>query len=71
MKSKTENTKDKASLGQYILDCMKANERVGNVYRCPNCTACITVTQEGDEEHVVCNHCGLVAVDGTIVVKGA
>ena len=56
---------------EYILDCMRANERVGKVYHCPNCGTGLLVTQEGDEEHCVCNGCGLVAIDGTIVVRGA
>lgn len=63
--------KEKARLGEYILDCMSANQRVGNVSRCPNCQSAVTITQEGAEEHVVCNGCGLVAIDGSIVVRGA
>ena len=57
-------------LTDYLWDCMKANQRVGNLTRCPNCGAGVPITQEGDEEHVVCTFCGLVAIDGSIVVKG-
>jgi hypothetical protein len=69
-KTAEQKVQEQVSLGEFILDSMKANERVGQVVRCPNCQAAVAITQEGDEEHVVCTFCGLVAIDGAIVVTG-
>lgn len=63
-------TADDEQFEQYLIDCMQANRRVGQAVRCPCCHAAVTISQEGDEEHVICNWCGLVAVDGCIVVSG-
>lgn len=59
-----------SDVGQFILDCMNANSHAGDVVPCPNCGAAVYVEQCGDEEHVVCQWCGLAAIDGAIVVPG-
>jgi uncharacterized paraquat-inducible protein A len=70
MKRKSPSENINTSTGEYILDCMRANARVGTVYNCPNCHGAVSVEQCDDEEQVTCNRCGLVAIDGCIVVPG-